>query len=77
MVQGITRLKYHLANIKGIVKVCPSVPYAVSQGFRANFENDPAGGIMKLKVEQKWVPLVEDGHGEDVRSSLLVLYVVH
>lgn len=36
--KGVTRLKNHLAKVKGIVlKVCPKVPKAVLQGFRDNF----------------------------------------
>ena len=31
--------------IKRIVKVCTSVPCAVSQDFRANFEHNPTGGF--------------------------------
>lgn len=75
LVKGINRLKYHLAQQKGIVKVCALVPQSISDGFRANFEEDPIRGNMRLKVHQNRVPPVEiifpilQGNSSEPRSS--------
>lgn len=69
LVKGITRLKYHLGKVKGIIKVCTLVPKAVSDGFRDNFEEDPDLKILRLKKIQNRVPPVQDGHGLDVRQA--------
>lgn len=72
VVQGVTRLKYHLANVKGIVKVCDEVPQSVKKGFRDNFTEDPRNpNVLILKENQNRVP-PQDRHGDDVRLRLLV-----
>ncbi|KAK1362834.1 hypothetical protein POM88_038396 [Heracleum sosnowskyi] len=71
-VQGVARLKYHLANVKGIIKVCKKVPQPVKEGFRENFCEHPSNPkllILKDKQNRVPVPDQEDRHGDDANSS--------
>ncbi|KAL8105934.1 hypothetical protein AgCh_029666 [Apium graveolens] len=59
-VSGITRLKYHLANVKGIIKICQRVPPAVKEGFRDNFIADPNDPTLLILKNQNRVPVPEN-----------------
>ena len=73
VVQGITRLKYHLAKVKGIIKVCEKVPEVVFEGFRENFHPKPGNPeVLILKVEQIRVPQVPVAHEDQNRVPTVV-----